>query len=300
MALRYDPTAEIMKAPGNEPGAFSLAGVTPMVATSSKLRSPLKWHGGKSYLARRIIALVPPARAFAEHYAGGMSVGLNLGPVPWHLANDLDPELMGFWRSLQNRNRCEFLEAIRDQPYSEAAFRRAVDHCRRPGDALAFLVRNRMSRGGLGRSFAWSERTRGGRPGDLNAWETFKAELPAIVARLAPIRLTCRDALESIRAVDDAHGPDVVHYCDPPYLPSTRSRPRAYSREMTVEQHQAMLATLRGVRGAVLLSGYRSELYDRELAGWHRAEFDMPNHSGQGRAKQRRVECVWSNRPCPA
>src|SRR3954447_12108668 len=173
-----------------------------MIAIPGKLRSPLKWHGGKSYLARRIIALMPEARAFAEHYAGGMSVGLNLGPVPWQLANDLDPELMHFWRSLQIRTGCEFLDAIRDQPYSEAAFRRAIDYRRRPGDALAFLVRNRMSRGGLGRSFAWSERTRGGRPGDLNAWETFKAALPAIVARLAPIRLTCRDALEAIRAFD--------------------------------------------------------------------------------------------------
>jgi DNA adenine methylase len=268
-----------------------------MVATPSKIRSPLKWHGGKSYLARRIIALIPPTRAFAEHYAGGMSVGLNLGPVPYHLANDLDPELMHFWRSLQSATVADLLEAIRQQPYSEAAFRRAVDYCRRPGDALAFLVRNRMSRGGLGKAFAWSERLRGGRPGDLNAWETFKAGLPAIVARLAPVELTCRDALESIRAVDDAHGPDVVHYCDPPYLASTRSAPRAYSREATAGHHAALLEALRGVRGTVLLSGYRSALYDAELAGWHRADFDMPNHSGQGRAKQRRVECVWSNRP---
>jgi len=264
-----------------------------MIATSSKLRSPLKWHGGKSYLARRIIALIPPTRAFAEHYAGGMSIGLNLRPLPFHLANDLDPDLIHFWRGLQSADG-RLLDAIRGLAYSESTFRDALGQ---PGDALAFLVRNRMSRGGLGKTFAWSERTRGGRPGDLNAWETFKAELPSIVARLAPIRLTCRDALESIRAVDDAHGPDVVHYCDPPYLPSTRSQPRAYARETTVEHHAALLALLRAVRGTVLLSGYRSEMYDVELAGWHRVEWDLPNHSGQGREKQRRVECVWSNRP---
>jgi DNA adenine methylase len=264
-----------------------------MIATSSKLRSPLKWHGGKSYLARRIIALIPPSRAFAEHYAGGMSVGLNLEPVACHLANDIDPDLIHFWRQLRANEGGGLLDAILEQPYSEPTFLEALD---RPGNALAFLVRNRMSRGGLGKTFAWSGRTRGGRPGDLNAWETFKAELPAIVARLASIELTCRDGLESIRAADDAHGPDVVHYCDPPYLPSTRSHPRAYSREMTVDQHLAMLAALRGVRGAVLLSGYRSDLYDAELAGWHRVDFDMPNHSGQGRSKQRRVECLWMNR----
>jgi DNA adenine methylase len=265
-----------------------------LIATTSKLRSPLKWHGGKSYLARRIIALIPPTRAFAEHYAGGMSIGLNLEPLPFHLANDLDPELMHFWRQLQSAEARGLLGSILEQPYSEPTFLDAVG---RTGDALAFLVRNRMSRGGLGRTFAWSERTRGGRPGDLNAWETFKEELPSIVARLAPIRLACGDALDSIRAVDDLHGPDVVHYCDPPYLSSTRSQPRAYAREATAEHHAALLATLRAVRGTVLLSGYRSELYDVELAGWHRVEWDLPNHSGQGAEKQRRVECVWSNRP---
>lgn len=259
-----------------------------MVSASRKLRSPLKWHGGKSYLARRIIALMPPTRAFAEHFAGGLSVSLNLAPLPWHTANDSDPGLMHFWRSLRDDDG--LAGAIRAEEYSEAAFRRSLG---RPGDPLAFLVRNRMSRGGLGGDFAWSDRLRGGRPGDLNAWETFKAALPAIAARLASIRLTCVDAAESIRAADDEHGPDVVHYCDPPYLPSTRTHRRAYSREMTADEHTELLEVLRGVRGTVLLSGYRSPLYDVALAGWRRVEFEMPNHSGQGRSKQRRVECLW-------
>ncbi len=265
-----------------------------MAATSSKLRSPLKWHGGKSYLARRILALAPPTRAFAEHYAGGMSVGLNLGPVRSQLANDLDPDLMGFWDRLRSADGGELLDAIRSTSYSASTFEGALG---RAGDPLAFLVRNRMSRGGLGRTFAWSERTRGGRPGDLNAWETFKDELPRVVARLASIELTCRDALASIRAFDAEHGAGAVHYCDPPYLPSTRTQPKAYAREMTADDHREMLATLGEVRGMVLLSGYRSPLYDAELAGWHRVEWDLPNHSGQGHVKQRRVECLWSNRP---
>jgi hypothetical protein len=29
------------------------------------------------------------------------------------------------------------------------------------------------------------------------------------------------------------------------------------------------------------------------LSGWACHRFDMPNHSGQGKAKQRRVECLW-------
>jgi hypothetical protein len=47
-----------------------------------------------------------------------------------------------------------------------------------PGDdavqlAFRFLLRNRFSRGGLGRDFAWSDRPRGGQPGDLNYLESW-------------------------------------------------------------------------------------------------------------------------------
>ena len=45
----------------------------------------------------------------------------------------------------------------------------------------------------------------------------------------------------------------------------------------------------------IVLSGYRSALYDRALSGWERHETELPNHSGQGRSKQRRTESVWMN-----
>jgi DNA adenine methylase len=274
-----------------------------MMATTRKPRLPLKYHGGKSYLARRIIALMPPARAFAEHFAGGMSVGLNLDPLPSHLANDVDPDLMNFWGQLQRSTRSGLLDAIRALEYSRATFDRALDALARgqrlPPDsrALAFLVAKRMSRGALGKEFAWSDRLRGGQPGDLNAWETMVEDLPHVVERLASIRLTCLDALESIRAADDEHGPAVVHYCDPPYLHATRTHRGAYAREMTDDLHAELLRVLRDVRGPVLLSGYRSPLYDAGLAGWHRVEWSRPNDSGQGRTKGRRVECLWMNQP---
>lgn len=36
--------------------------------------SPLKWHGGKHYLAARIVALMPPHTHYVEPFAGGLSV----------------------------------------------------------------------------------------------------------------------------------------------------------------------------------------------------------------------------------
>lgn len=67
---------------------------------------------------------------------------------------------------------------------------------------------------------------------------------------------------------------------------------------MSEEDHLRFLATCNGLKGKVYISGYRSEMYDDLLpeTRWERVEFDMPNHSGQGEKKQRRVECLWISR----
>jgi hypothetical protein len=46
-----------------------------------------------------------------------------------------------------------------------------------------------------------------------------------------------------------------------------------------------------------MLSGYRSDLYDRLLAApkWRRVEFNLPNNSAGGTTKRRKTECVWVN-----
>lgn len=52
---------------------------------------------------------------------------------------------------------------------------------------------------------------------------------------------------------------------------------------------------LNEVEGAVLLSGYRSDLYDSMLTApmWERIEFELPNNAASGSVKRRMVECVW-------
>src|SRR5207248_1650852 len=44
------------------------------VASRGRTASPLKWHGGKHYLARRIVALMPRHLHYCEPFFGGGSV----------------------------------------------------------------------------------------------------------------------------------------------------------------------------------------------------------------------------------
>lgn len=271
---------------------------------SRKLRPPLKYHGGKHYLARRIIALMPAHRVYVEPYFGGGSVLLNKDPSPVEVASDIDARLVDFWTTLRDHPR-RLAEALKDVRYSRESFEEWKDwltdlEATSPVDTAAqYLIISRMSRGGLGEDFAWSDRLRGKRrpggpvPGDLNAWDTARAGLPSVAARIRHVEFSQGHAT-SLIARHDAH--DAVIYCDPPYLHETRTVKRSYGHEMTRRDHDEMLGMLLGCRGTVMLSGYRSDLYDSRLAGWARHEFDLPNHSGQGAAKQRRIECLWINK----
>lgn len=271
-----------------------------MAVATRKLRSPLKWHGGKSYLARRIVALFPPHRVYVEPFAGGLNVLLNKPPAEREVASDANADLMAFWWHLKN-STADLLEILRGIEYSrESWFEWGHEDSPHWGlsQQAEFLVRNRFSRGGLGKDFAWSDRLRGKHreggavPGDVNAWDTIRAELPAIAARIAGVELDNLDAVNVIQAND---APDALIYCDPPYLHSTRTHTKAYAHEMARDDHAGLLSCLKACAGRVFLSGYRSDLYDEALAGWTRHDFDMPNHSGQGKSKQRRIECVWTN-----
>ena len=67
------------------------------------MNQPLKWHGGKHYLANEIVALMPPHTHFVEPYAGGLS-SLLAKPCEdiSEVVNDLDENLTNFWRVLQS------------------------------------------------------------------------------------------------------------------------------------------------------------------------------------------------------
>jgi DNA adenine methylase len=263
-----------------------------VMRATAKLRPAVKWHGGKFYIARRFARLFPAHERYVEPYAGGLNVLLNKPRAAAEFAGDLDAELMGFYRVLAGRTgelmgRLDALE-YRAETFDWAC--RDHDQVDPLEAAVRFIVRHRFSRGGMGKTFAWSERLRGGRPGDLNAWETIKAQLPAIASRLRGVRLECRDAMEVIREYDE---PGTLFYLDPPYPHATRTATAAYRYELTHGEHVALLDLIRATRGLVAISSYSNPLYDRALAGWDRHEIPMPNHAGQGRTKERRVEVLW-------
>jgi DNA adenine methylase len=63
---------------------------------------PLAYIGGKNRLASQIISLLPPHTAYVEPFAGGAQVFFHKEPSKVEVLNDLDFEIVNFFRICQN------------------------------------------------------------------------------------------------------------------------------------------------------------------------------------------------------
>jgi DNA adenine methylase len=277
-----------------------------MPALMSGLVPPLKWHGGKHYLAGRIVSLMPPHIHFVEPYAGGLAVLLAKSPDGVsEVVNDLDGRLTNFWKVLQNETMfADFHRLIEAVPFSEvewqeardasAGFRHPFSRVEMVREAAQFFVLCRQSLAGRMKGFASlsRSRTRRNMNEQASAWITAVDGLPAVHARLRRVVVLCGSAIEVLRSEDS---PDTLFYLDPPYLKETRSVPEVYGFEMSEADHRELLDVIQGLRGKIMLSGYPSDLYDAALAGWSRHTFDLPNNAASGKSKARETEVLWCN-----
>lgn len=291
------------------------------------LTAPLKWHGGKAYLADWIISNMPPRAKnpnapaaddpgwlhYVEPYAGGLAVLLAQEPEGIsEVVNDRNQELTNFWRVLAHRLQFhDFHRVLQAVPFSVPEYEQAekseeqlkslfdgripggVDRVR---SAVRFFIRCRMSMSGRMDCFTplTRNRTRRGMNAEASAWLGAIEGLPAVHARLQRVVVHGDDAVKVIRQQD---GPRSLFYCDPPYLAETRTAAEVYEYEMTEADHATLLGCLSEIKGRFLLSGYRSELYDAMAKhhGWRCEEMPTDNKSAKGKKKQPRVECVWMN-----
>ena len=282
------------------------------------LTPPLKWHGGKHYLTRHVLGLMPRHLHYVEPFFGGGQVLFARDPQDprylWdgptsdkrkadgvsEVVNDLDGDLMNFYAVLKAPDLYARLQHRLDLTLcSEGEWRAARDRLAGPaGDAVAraadLFTFCRQSLSARMTSFAPTVRTRlrGGRNDGVNAWWGAVDGLGAVHGRLQDVRLLCRPALDVIREEDT---PATLFYLDPPYLHETRAATKAYAHEMSEAKHRQLLDALLACRGKLMLSGYPSALYDGALAGWARHPFDLPNNAAGGRQKAREMEVVWCN-----
>lgn len=255
--------------------------------------SPVPYYGSKARVASDIVDSFPAHSRYVEPFAGSLSILLAKAPSRHEVVNDLDGDLMTFWRVLRDRPE-DLARACRLTPHSRAE--RVLARERPP--ELDDLERARRVWSALAQGRHGTLRNTGWRHDLVNAAHTVPRRLASYVARmertserLRSVTLECRPALEVVTTY--GRDPDTLLYVDPPYLGSTRTP--NYAAEMSGRaDHRELAEALGQCRASVIVSGYDSPLYAELFGAWFRRELDASTTQGLG--PQRRVEILWSNR----
>jgi DNA adenine methylase len=271
------------------------------------VKPPISYFGSKQRLAARIVSLLPQHEHYVEPYCGSLSVLFEKPTSRMETVNDLDGELVAFWRCLRDRPG-DLARVCALTPHSRAE--NAAAHQRDGVDDLELArrvwVRLSQSRGltlrrfgdgpesGVGgwKHYVYPSGSSLGMPGYL---EAYVERMAAAAARLHKVSLECMPALDLVAKYGAE--PNVLLYVDPPYPAETRNERNRYTHEMRDEaSHRSLAEALHAAAAAVVLSGYASDLYDRDLyAHWGRVT--LAAFTGNAAGDQERTEVLWSNRP---
>ncbi|MBB4853547.1 DNA adenine methylase [Mycobacteroides chelonae] len=260
-------------------------------------KSPVPYLGGKSWLAERLAAVLPPHKHYVEVCGGSLAVLLAKRPSRQETVNDLDNHLMTFWRVL--RDRPDDLERVCSLTPHSRAERTLAQEISSELDELevarrVFVALTQGRSGSLTRT-GWRHDLRPVSTAMPVVLQRYAGQIAMAAKRIQRVSLECRPAVELISAYGGAR--DTLLYVDPPYtVDKGIRRGGEYRVEMRSEKaHRESASACVAADAAVVVSGYSSELWDSALDGWYRVE--LPMLTSQGSGDGRRVEIVWSNRP---
>lgn len=275
------------------------------------MRPLLRYHGGKWKLAPWIISMMPIHRFYVEPFGGAASVLLRKPRSYGEVYNDRDGEIVNLFRVMRTPDAAEALRrSLLLTPFAREEFSKAYSPAPESDPvemARRTVIKSFMGYGGNATQVgsaslvgmrttpsSWAaptglrvSRLRGTTP--AFDWARYPTQISVITERLRGVVIENRDAVEIILQHDDV---DTLHYLDPPYLPSTRKSRHGYRHEMDAEQHRKLAEKVHGLKGMVMVSGYPSDLYDKELySSWDR--FEISHHTQNA---VRSSEVLWMNR----
>lgn len=256
--------------------------------------SLIKYFGGKGTKLKQILGAFPVDgwSKYYEGYGGSGVVLLNKPRVAIEVYNDLNRNLVNFWKCLQSPDTFSILCYMAETAfYSEAIWRESQAILDNPSStpvdkAFAFYYLTRSSFNGVG---GFSHATSVIRKGMSKSARDYRAGIERFEAeheRWQKVLVMERDALELVVKFDR---PGWLYYLDPPYVLGTRSSGQRYEVDQDDQHHINLVNTILHIEHAkILISGYDHPIYaPLQEAGWHKHWFKSP-HSD-------RKEYLWSN-----
>jgi DNA adenine methylase len=244
------------------------------------LKTPITYYGGKQQMLRHILPLIPAHKVYTEAFFGGGAVFWAKEPARVEFINDLNGEVVNFYRVLKFHFP-ELKKEIEATLHSEFQQKKARKIYRSPEEyseverAWAIYVLSHQSFYSILDS-SWKCSKERSFATQLQARK--EAFTDVYSRRLERTSMFCRDALDVIRKADHENA---FHYVDPPYYQADMGHYGGY----TLNDFENLLKLLVTLKGKFMLSSYPSEILSEYVLkeGWRMMEVEMPRSAGHGR-----------------
>lgn len=257
------------------------------------------WYGGKFSHLNWLLPLLPDCLHYCEPFAGSGAVLLNKEPSPVETYNDIDGEVVNFFRVLREEKE-ELIEKIALTPFSREEFGLACElnpELSNLERARRFYIRARQVRTGLaqtatiGRWANCKNTSRAGMSGVVSRWLGGVEQLEFIAERFLRVQIENRPAIDVIKLYDNK---ETLFYCDPPYIHETRGDTKSYGYEMDNSAHKELAEILNSVEGLVAISNYECDLMDKLYSPNKWTKIYSPEKTIHS-TKDTRQEVLWVN-----
>lgn len=210
------------------------------------MRGPISYVGGKNRLANVIIERIPEHLTYVEAFSGGARVFFRKPPSKVEVLNDLDSELVNFYRVCQNHYE-ELIRSMQFMPVSREWFNgleaSSSEHLTDIQRAARFLYMQKTAYGGRLTRQAYGVRVIAN--ANLRA-NTIAETLAETHERLIGVQI---EHLPYDQVIQRYDRPGTFFYLDPPYYDV-----RLYRHNLEHEDFVRMAELLSGIKGKFLLS----------------------------------------------
>ncbi len=257
------------------------------------MKTPITYYGGKQGMVRHILPLIPPHVTYVEPFVGGGAVFWAKEPSKLETINDLNGDVVNFYRVLKTRARA-LKKMISGTLHSRLEYKRS----------RGILKSKNASE--LKRAWAFWVMTQQGFNSKIDTWgfgvsgtqtvlstknkrEFFEKNWQKYAERLSAVQVECNDALYLIKVYDR---PTTFFYIDPPYIGTNCGHYNGYS----VADFQNLIEVLRGLSGKFLLScgDKGAELIRQNGMEWREKQFQRRLCASKDNRRPR-TEYLWAN-----
>ncbi|MEM5830596.1 MAG: DNA adenine methylase [Candidatus Aenigmatarchaeota archaeon] len=233
----------------------------------------IAYIGGKFNVLKHILKIIPPHKIYLEPFGGMGYVLINKKPSKFEIFNDIDENVIDFWKVLQNKEELDELCRLIENSIIHRKLHQEFKE--------KFLNKEWKSR--VEKVFWWLYVMYLSQQHSPNIkYDTFKIQVKRKTAqefrnkisvfqkinmRIKNVVFECRDFREFMELY--CKYDETLCYIDPPYYQSTEN---FYTTKFTEKDHIELLELILKLKDKIMfiISGFENDLYDSYLKGWNK------------------------------